>query len=293
MHRVTGIVLSSILVLFISYAALAQTPVIDPNRIYNSASFTPTTQQPVAQGSLLTIFGSNFASTNSVNSTIPFPLSLGGLSVSVNGVIAPVSLVVHDPVNGDQVNIQVPWDALPVLPPGTSGAVQVVVNQSGNPSFPATIPITAAAPGVFAIQLDNQGRVTGYGTGQAIAYGNSDYQFAAPPNSIAGYATHPAQINDPNTLIVLATGLGPVSPPVNSGSNANDGQLHHTTVTPDVLVGGVPAQVVFSGLSPLYVGVYQLNIILQPGTPTGNAVPLQIRTNGITTTSKVTIAVSE
>ena len=293
MHRVIGNALPAILLLFSVSAARAQTPIIDPNRIYNSASFTATTQQPVAQGSLVSIFGSNFASTNAVDTTIPLPISLGGLSVSFNGIVAPVSLVVHDPVNGDQVNVQVPWDVLPVLPPGTNGAVQVVVNQSGFPSAPVTIPITAAAPGVFAMQMDNQGRVIGYGTGQAIAYGNSDYQFAAAPNSIAGFTTHPARINDPNTLIVLATGLGAVSPPVNSGDNANDGQFHRTIVTPDVLVGGAPAQVVFSGLSPLYVGVYQLNIIIQPGTPTGNAVPLQIRTNGITSTNKVTIAVSE
>jgi uncharacterized protein (TIGR03437 family) len=59
------------------------------------------------------------------------------------------------------------------------------------------------------------------------------------------------------------------------------------------LIGGVPALVMFSGLSPEFVGVYQLNVIIQPGTPTGNAVPIQIRTAGITSTNKVTIAVSE
>ena len=274
-------------------AVRAQNPVIDPNRIYNSASFAATTQQPVAQGSLVSIFGSNFSPVNVVNDAIPFPMSLGNISVAFDGVIAPISLVVHDPVNGDQVNVQVPWDALPVLPPGTNGTVRVVVNYMGVPSAPVTIPIAAAAPGVFAIQLDNQGRVIGYGTGQAIAYGNLDYQFAAPPEAIAGFTTHPAKINDPNTLVILATGLGAVSPPVKSGENANDGHYHPTVVTPEVLVGGVPAQVVFSGLSPLYVGVYQLNVIIAPGTPTGNAVPLQIRTDGITTTNKVTIAVSE
>ena len=277
----------------VSTIAQAQTPVIDPNRIYNAASFAPTTQQPVAQGSMVSIFGTNFATGNAINDKVPFPISLGGVSVSFNNVLAPVSLVVHDPVNGDQINVQVPWDALPVLPPGTNGAVQVVVNQSGNPSAPVTIPIAAAAPGVFAIQLDNQGRVIGYGSGQAIAYSGSDGLFAAAPGAIGGYTSHPAKINDPFSLVVLATGLGAVSPPVKSGQSANDGQLHRTLVAPDVLIGGVPAQVIYSGLSPEFVGVYQLNVIIQPGTPLGNAVPIQIRTAGITSTNKVTIAVSE
>ena len=273
--------------------AYAQTPAIDPSRIYNSASFAATTQQPVAQGSLVSIFGTNFAQSTTLNDAIPFPSSLGNVSVELNGAAVPISLVLHDPVNGDQVNIQVPWDVLPVLPPGTNGTVQVVVNRAGARSAPVTIPIAAAAPGIFAIQLDGSGNVVGYGTGQAIAYGNLDYQFASPPGAITGFTTHPAKINDPNTLVILATGLGAVSPPVRNGDNANDGQFHPTVATPEVLVGGVPAQVVFSGLSPLYVGVYQLNIIIQPGTPVGNAVPLQIRMGGITSTDKVTIAVAE
>jgi uncharacterized protein (TIGR03437 family) len=58
------------------------------------------------------------------------------------------------------------------------------------------------------------------------------------------------------------------------------------------MVGGVEAQLVFSGMQPQFPGVYQINIILAPGTPTGNAVPLQFVMNGITTTDQVTIAVT-
>src|SRR5689334_20531547 len=86
-----------------SSVAQAQTPVIDPNRIYNAASFAPTTQQPVAQGSMVSVFGTNFATGNAINDKVPFPISLGGVSLAFNNVLAPVSLVVHDPVNGDQI----------------------------------------------------------------------------------------------------------------------------------------------------------------------------------------------
>jgi uncharacterized protein (TIGR03437 family) len=63
--------------------------------------------------------------------------------------------------------------------------------------------------------------------------------------------------------------------------------------TPTVLIGNVPAQVLFSGLTPQYPGVYQLNVIVATGTPPGNAVPLQIRMNGVTSRNDVTIAVSQ
>ena len=49
---------------------------------------------------------------------------------------------------------------------------------------------------------------------------------------------------------------------------------------------------VFSGIAPGFPGVYQINIIVPAGSPTGNAIPLQIQMGGITTSNTITIAVS-
>ncbi len=68
--------------------------------------------------------------------------------------------------------------------------------------------------------------------------------------------------------------------------------VHNTTSTPVVTVGSVNAQVVFSGIAPGFPGVYQINIIVPAGAPTGNAIPLQIQMGGITTSNQITIAVS-
>ena len=270
--------------------ASAQTPAIDPGRIYNSASFA--SGQPVAPGSLVSIFGSNFASGITQASTVPLSTTLANVTVTFNGTPAPLAGVFHtSDTASDQINLQVPWEVLPTLPPGSNGTAQVIVSRDGVASAPQTVSIAAAAPGIFAVTLSG-GQVVGTGVGQAIAYGNVDGQFAAPAGAITGLTTHPAKIGDPNTLAILATGLGPVTPAVQTGNDANDGQLHNTTTTPVVTVGGVPAQVVFSGMSPQFVGVYQLNIIIAAGTPTGDAIPLQIEMNGIKTTDQVTIAVT-
>jgi uncharacterized protein (TIGR03437 family) len=53
------------------------------------------------------------------------------------------------------------------------------------------------------------------------------------------------------------------------------------------------AQVLFSGLQPQFVGVNQVNIIIPPNAPTGDAVPLQIQMGGITSPNNVTIAVTQ
>ena len=57
-----------------------------------------------------------------------------------------------------------------------------------------------------------------------------------------------------------------------------------------VLIGGQPANVVFSGLSPQYVGVYQLNLFV-PQVPAGNAVSIQIQTGSVTSPASTNIAV--
>jgi uncharacterized protein (TIGR03437 family) len=59
-----------------------------------------------------------------------------------------------------------------------------------------------------------------------------------------------------------------------------------------VLIGGQPASVSFSGLSPQFVGVNQLNVVVPNVTP-GNSVPIQIQAGGITTSSQITIAIAQ
>jgi uncharacterized protein (TIGR03437 family) len=269
-----------LLVAVVAITAHAQTPVVASGGVLNAASFTK--GQAVTPGSLVSIFGTNLASSLAAADTVPLSTTLGNVSVAFNNIAAPLLFVNHDAANGDQVNAQLPWN---VLPAGAqTGNVNVVVTRNGQASAPVSVPVGAVSPGIFAVN---------FGTGNAIAYGNSDGIIAAAAGAIPGLTTHPAKIGDQGTLVILATGLGAVDPPVVTGNVVTDGQLHKTTTPIQVLVGNVPAQVVFSGMTPQFVGVYQINIIIQSGTPTGDKVPLQISMGGITTTNLVTIAVSQ
>jgi uncharacterized protein (TIGR03437 family) len=259
--------LISVLAIFsLSLAAYAQ-PSVAAGGVLNGASFA--TGQPVAPGSLVSIFGTNLASTNAAATTVPLSTSLGNVKVTFNNVAAPLNYV-----SSGQINAQMPFELT-----GSSTA-QVVVTNGTTSSAPQTLQVASIAPGIFSL--------TG---GQAVAYGNTDYTFAAAPGAISGLTTHPAKILDPQTLVVLATGLGPVNPPIADGVG-DPTTIHNTTTIPVVMVGNVQAQVVFSGILPGFPGVYQVNIIIQAGTPTGNAIPLQIQMGGITTSNTTTIAVS-
>ena len=258
--------------LLMAHVAPAQTPAISSGGIVNAASFDP--GKPVAPGSLVAIFGNQLAPGLAQADSVPLSTSLSNVSVSFNGVAAPL-----DFVSTGQINAQIPYE---VLPAGTSGTVNVTVTNNGATSAPQPVVVNQVAPGVFSVN------------GHAIAIIATDPkdprygQLAAPAGSIPGLTTAPARTND--VLIVYATGLGPVTPSVQSGHDSLD-QIRKTNLTPTPLIANTPSPLYFSGLTPQYPGVYQLNIGVPQVTP-GNAVPLQVQVSGVTSPATATIAIS-
>ena len=248
-------------------AAYAQNPVVSAGGVSNAANGLGT----VTPGSLVSIYGSELAGGLAQADTIPLATSLNNVSVTFNGVPAPLLFV-----SGGQINAQLPWN---VLSSGTVGTASVVVTRNNQPSAAQSLQVGPFSPGIFAI-----GNI-------AVAI-NPDGSIAAPAGAIPGIATKPAKIGDPGGLVILCTGLGAVDPPAVNGAASLDA-LRTATTTPTVLIGGKAAQVVFAGLSPQFVGVNQINVAIPAGTPTGNAVSLQISLGNVTTSADITIAVSQ
>jgi uncharacterized protein (TIGR03437 family) len=262
--------LSSVLLLFLSPCFVrAQTPQIFDGGTVNGVTYA--TGQPVSPGSIASIFGSNLAASLAQADSIPLSATLGNVSVTMNGVAAPLFFV-----SPGQINVQVPWN---VLPDGTdSGPVSVVVTRGQTSSGTQTVQIAPVSPAILTVVSD--------GVGNAIAV-NPDGSIAAPVGSITGLNSHPAHAGDP--LVILATGLGAVSPTPANGANSID-QLRNTVLTPTILIGGMQAQLLFSGLSPGFTGLNQINAVV-PGGVAGDAVPLQVQIGGVTTSDQVTIAI--
>ncbi len=240
---------------------------VTPGGVVNAASFVAA--QPVAPGSIVAIFGTQLASQLAQADTVPLATSLAGVSVTFNGIPAPLQFV-----STGQINAQIPLEVNP------SGNATVVINNNGNLSAPATVPVAQLAPGVF--QFNNHAIAVNVADPNSQRYAT----ISAPSGSIQGLTTFPAQVGD--TLFLYATGLGPVTPPVATGAAATG--VTNTNTAPTVLVGGVSAKVTFSGLAPLFPGVYQVNFVI-PSVPSGSSVPLQIQMGGITSPNTTTIAI--
>jgi len=228
-------------------------PRISAGGAVNAASFSLAPAGAVAPGSIISIFGTSLTAGDTAQATsIPLPTTLAGTTVAVNGRAAP--LFFASPL---QINAQFPVEV-------GAGPATVVVTTAAGASPAETVPVAPVAAGVFA--LDGTGR------GAALAL-HTDGRLVT--------AEQPARRGE--ALMLYATGLGATTPQLASGTAAGASPLVTTVSTPVITVGGVRAEVLFSGLAPNFVGLNQVNIRIPSDAPTGNAVELLVGQSNRTT----------
>ncbi|MEZ5361977.1 MAG: hypothetical protein R2748_06420 [Bryobacterales bacterium] len=156
-----------------------------------------------------------------------------------------------------------------------------MVRANGVDSDPVELEVAPTSPGVFT---------TEFGAGPAIAI-NADGTLAQPAGAIG--ASRPAAVGD--VIVLLVSGLGATTPDGVTGDDSFDsGGAFVRRDTADevrVTIGGVEAPVAFAGLSPQFVGVYQINVTVPEGAPVGDAVPLVVEVGGRSSRGDVTLAI--
>ena len=212
-------------------------PAVPKNGAVGGASFT--IGMPLAVGSISTLFGQNLASQTATAASLPLPASLGGTSVTINGIAAPLFYV-----SPTQINFFVPYELA-----GQTTAT-IAVSTSGGIVELSGVPIIAQAPGIF--ELDSAGDAA------ALHLNGTVVSSAAPASG-------------GEVVELFATGLGPVSNVPADGTAPPPGTLANDQIAPTVTIGGVNAQVSFAGLAPGFVGLYQINVTVPSGLPAGPA----------------------
>jgi uncharacterized protein (TIGR03437 family) len=130
--------------------------------------------------------------------------------------------------------------------------------------------VLEAGPGFFT--------ATQNGTGQALAL-NQNGSLNGPSNPAARGSV----------ISVFGTGQGPVQPAVASGEAAPSSPLAMSVATPTsdggkcltvqpsvcVAIGSTFGDVLFSGLAPGFVGLWQLNVRIPEAAVNGDTVPIR------------------
>jgi uncharacterized protein (TIGR03437 family) len=228
---------------------------------------------PVSPGDIVKIVGDQFTTGAAVAVDKLPQNTVGGASVFVNNKPAPIfytaaSHVVND---GGQINFQVPYST-------ASGDAIVRVDRDGQRGNEITMPVTPRAPRILVLD-PTQGSIAGY----AIAVNAADGSLPLPLSVGFGRPVHPGEY-----LTIYAIGLGatdlavtegqaapyppPAQIPVRTQVSFAQGGFFGTTFTVDAI---------FSGLSPGWAGLYQVNVQVPANAPTGDSINLSISVDGI------------
>ena len=194
-----------------------------------------------------------------VGVTQSLPLSLAGISVSFDIPSRQLSYPgrLHF-VSPTQINVQIPWE----LAGQNSAQMKVSIGDYSSALY--TVPLNNVSPNAFEF--------TDPGTGRRLAA-------ALDANFALVYDANKARKGQ--FIQIYCNGLGPVDATPPSGEPSPANPLARTTSVPTVTIGGRPAEVVFSGLAPGIVGLYQINVRIPADAPSGLQ-PVTIQVGNVT-----------
>jgi len=193
--------------------------------LLNGASF----MQAYAPGMILSVFGSQLAPSAMSAGIVPLPISMAGVTATVNGVAAPLYYV-----SPQQLNLQIPYET-------AVNEIAILQIDNNGQTASQTLPVAATAPGIFTDQ-----------TGAIVPNGS-----AARGEITTLFVTGVGSLTPP-----VATGAAPdAGTPV-----ANLPQPAQTTI---MTVGGFGAPIDFIGVPAGLVGVTQINFQVPNGVGIG------------------------
>jgi uncharacterized protein (TIGR03437 family) len=214
---------------------------LNPQGVVNAASSAPFTS-PVAPGEFITLYGTGMASQTATAASLPFPTTLGDVTVTVNGSAMPLQYVSPTQISG----------VVPYSTPTDDSFLNVQVNNAGTASNVVQVYSGYASPGIFTVPPG------GIGNGAIL---HADYSLVTPAK--------PAKVGE--TVLIFLTGLGPVTPPVAAGAAAPTNPLSQVPLDAIAMdIDGWPATIQYAGLAPGMAGLYQLNVTIPFFVRTGN-----------------------
>ncbi len=196
--------------------------------------FNPQVGGGLGPGNIVQIYGKSLATQPISAETLPLPTKVAGTQVLIGGITAPLFYV-----SPTQVNAQIPFE----LHAGQQ--YQVIVSANGALTTPQSIQLNAGAPAVLQF--------------------TSGLVIAQHPDGTLVSDSAPAVPGE--FLVLYMTGLGETDATVTTGDPSPSNPLANVLDVPVLTLNDRQIQLLFAGLTPGLVGLYQINMQVPADLP--------------------------
>jgi uncharacterized protein (TIGR03437 family) len=253
-NAIAALTVSGLSILPWDFDAAVAPPVLSAvvNTADGSASLAP--------GGLITVHGANLSSVFMRNSELPVPTTLGEACLTVNGGLIPMFLA-----SPDRIEAQLSFDVV--------GAGRMLLRAPGGTSNILDLTIQPGAPAVLREDVAGQPN-------------QIPKVFRATNN---GRVTLSNPIHPEDIIVVLVTGLGVTSPRLEAGYPSPSEPRAQAIAWPEITLGDAPLDILYAGLVPGEIGIYEVHAKVPYWVRTGLEVPLVIRQGAQSTTLPVRV----
>ena len=245
------------------YGGIAQNQTPPPTLVTGGTlnNLNPVVGGSLAPGTIAQVHGTGLAATAVQPGVLPLPTMFNNTFAQIGAYQAPLFYL-----SNGQVNVQLPYDLTP------SQQLPILLSVNNALTLPVTLDIVPTAPGVL-----------------------SDFDGPTPPSTqngahiIAQHAngslvTSASPAKPGEDLVMYLVGLGATKPSVASGAATPNSPLSYATLAPTVTVDSLPSTILFAGLTPAFVGLYQIDFQVPAGAHSGDVV-VTVSQNGVAANS--------
>ncbi|HKA00352.1 MAG TPA: choice-of-anchor V domain-containing protein [Candidatus Solibacter sp.] len=222
----------------------------------------------VAPGSWMELYGSGLAPTTRQWAGSDFngtkaPIALDNVKVTIGGQSAFVYYI-----SPTQINAQVPSNV-------STGSQQVTITNGSQTSSAKSVTVNALQPGFLAPSSFSIGGKQ-YVVAQLPTFDNN---FVLPPGAIPGLTTRQAKPGE--TIVIYGVGFGPVKDTGGNDIPAGTVVTAANTLAKSfkMTIGGQNATLIYAGLAPNFVGLYQFNVTV-PNIANNDLAPVAFTLDG-------------
>ncbi|HTC89346.1 MAG TPA: putative Ig domain-containing protein [Bryobacteraceae bacterium] len=235
---------------------LTPPPTLAPGGTLNNLN--PVVGAPLAPGTIAQVYGSGLAPSAVSTAVLPLPTTFNNTFALVGSLQAPLYSL-----SSGQIDIQIPSEL------SAPEQVPVVLSVNNALTLPVMLDLVPAAPGVLSAN-DGPTPPSVQNGAHLLAQHSADFSLVSSSN--------PAKPGE--YLVMYLVGMGATDPSVASGLQTPSSPLASVTNEPTVTVGSQPATVAFAGLTPGFVGLYQINFQV-PASASSGEIEVDVSQNGV------------